>query len=392
MHPTPTSDPNDPLNWSTWRKTVNFSLVSLYLFLTFIQLDTGFTAWQSYQAELPDITIDFLNNSVAAGYAGLAVGCIFFVPLVHKYGRRPVYIFSILLQLGSCIWAAVTYTRGDFVGNNLLAGLGGAISETIAQVTIADLFFVHHHAFMNGVYMLATFGGTYLGPVMSGYMVDGQGWRWMWWWWAIFFGINLILVLFFFEESKYVVSEDHAQFTTSAEDLEPAKELSTVSLNHAIPRKTYAQRMAWLTTTKGSLLPDMYEPFILLGALPAVAYTALTYGTLMAWFAILISLQSTYLFLPPYNFTAAGVGLMNLPPFIGTIVAFFVGGYLNDKTIIWLSRRNGGIYEPEMRLWLALPMAVITPAGIAMLGVGMANVSNHYLSTVVLLIMRLTCL
>lgn len=350
--------------------------MSIYLFLTFIQLDTGFTAWQSYQAELPDITIEFLNNSVAAGYAGLAVGCLFFVPLVHKYGRRPVYILSILLQLGSCVWAAVTHTRGDFVGNNLMAGLGGAISETIAQVTIADLFFVHHHAIMNGVYMLATFSGTYLGPVMSGYMVDGQGWRWMWWWWSIFFGVNLALVLLFFEESKYVVNEAHAQLTTGVEELEPVKELSSDGVNYSIPLKTYAQRMAWFTTTKGSLLPDVYEPFILLGILPAVAYTALTYGTLMAWFAIIISLQSTYLFLPPYSFSAAGVGLMNLPPFIGTIVAFFVGGYLNDKTIIWLSRRNGGIYEPEMRLWLALPMAVITPAGIVMLGVGMANVSS----------------
>lgn len=380
LHPTPTSDPNDPLNWSTRRKTINFSLVSLYLLLTFIQLDTGFTAWQSYQAELPNFTIEFLNNAVAAGYAGLAIGGILFVPLVHKYGRRPIYIFSILLQLGSCIWSALTYTRGDFVGNNLTAGLGGAISETIAQITIADLFFVHHHAIMNGVYMLATFGGTYLGPVMSGYMVDGQGWRWMWWWWAIFFGVNLVLVVCFFEESKYIVSDDQSELMITAietnTESERIKDTPETHIDHTRPLKSYSERMALFTPTKGSIIPDIYEPLVILGLLPAVTYTALTYGSLLAWFAILISIQSTYLFLPPYNFSAASVGLMNLPPFIGTIAAFLIGGWLNDKTIIWLSRRNGGIYEPEMRLWLALPMAIITPAGILMLGVGMANVSN----------------
>jgi hypothetical protein len=36
------------------------------------------------------------------------------------------------------------------IGSNLLSGLGGAVSETIAQITIADMFFVHHHAAMNG--------------------------------------------------------------------------------------------------------------------------------------------------------------------------------------------------------------------------------------------------
>lgn len=372
LHPTPTSDPNDPLNWSTLRKSVNFTLVSFYVFMTFVQLDTGFTAWQAYQNELPDLTVDFLNGAAAAGYVGLAVGCIFFIPLVHKYGRRPMYIFSILLQLGACTWSAVSYTRGDFVGNNFIAGLGGAISETIAQITIADLFFVHHHAVMNGFYNLAMFAGTYLGPVASGYMVDGQGWRWMWWWWAIFFGVNLVLVILFFEESKFVPKEHGLQPQISSDEM---KEGPKNHVDATIPMNGYRQRMALVTSTKGSIWPDMVEPMVILYAMPAVTYAALTYGSLLAWFAILISIQSTYLFLPPYNFSASSVGLMNLAPFIGTVLAFFFGGYLNDKCIMWLSRRNGGIYEPEMRLWLALPMAVVTPAGILMLGVGMANVS-----------------
>lgn len=351
--------------------------------MTFVQLDTGFTAWQAYQNELPDLNVDFLNGAAAAGYVGLAVGCIFFIPLVHKYGRRPMYIFSILMQLGSCIWAAVSYTRGDFVGNNFLAGLGGAISETIAQITIADLFFVHHHAVMNGFYHLATFAGTYLGPVASGYMVDGQGWRWMWWWWAIIFAVNLILVIFFFEESKFVPSDPNAETEYEIEvqitaDEGPEKPAARTHVDASIPMNGYAKRLALVTRTEGSVWPDMVEPMMILYSMPAVTYAALTYGSLLAWFAIMISIQSTYLFLPPYNFTAGGVGLMNLAPFIGTVLAFFFGGYLNDKCIMWLSRRNHGVYEPEMRLWLALPMAILTPAGILMLGVGMANVSQLY--------------
>lgn len=132
--------------------------------------------------------------------------------------------------------------------------------------------------------------------------------------------------------------------------------------------------MAPITYTKTDILADLYQPFIILFTFPAITFAALTFGSLLAWFALLTSVQATYLFEEPFNFTAAGVGLMNVAPFIGCIPAVVFGGYLNDKSIVWLSKRNGGIYEPEMRLWLALPMALITPAGILMNGLGLAYV------------------
>ncbi|PNY29218.1 MFS-type transporter [Tolypocladium capitatum] len=375
LHPVPTSDPNDPLNWTAWRKAINFGLVSFYVLMTFVQLDIAFTAWEQYRTEL-DFSTGLLNASAAINSAGLAVGCIFFVPLVHKYGRRPLYLFSTALQLGSCVWYAVTYTKGDLVGSNLISGLGGAISETIVQVTIADLFFVHNHAAMNGWYLFATFVGAYLGPVASGYIVNSQGWRWIWWWCVILFSVNLVLVFFFFEESKYIPGIKGQEGTESnhterAGEVRGERARTSIQIDHTINMKPYRERLAFVTKTDGSILQDFYQPVVLLFTFPAIAYTAMTYGSLLAWFAILLSVQATYLFNPPYNFTAAGVGLMNIAPFIGTIPAIFIGGYLNDKSILWLSRRNGGIYEPEMRLWLALPAAIITPAGILMFGLGL---------------------
>ncbi|EXJ86776.1 hypothetical protein A1O3_03730 [Capronia epimyces CBS 606.96] len=400
LHPIPSADPNDPLNWASWRKAVNFGLVCFYVLMTFVQLDIGFTAWEAYMDEL-GFTVDLLNAAAATNYAGLGVGCVFFVPLVHKYGRRSLYLFSTALQLASCIWFAKTQTIGDLIGSNLISGLGGAISETIVQITIADLFFVHQHASMNAWYWFATLAGAFLGPVASGYIVDSQGWRWMFWWCVIFFSVNLLLIIFFFEETKYVgvfVGQDStavtahnnrlAQSTSApkepglhpdardikqqAESIEPVERTrADREIDSTIRMKTYRERLVLITKTDGSILHHFSQPLVLLFTFPAITYTALTYGSLLAWFAIMTSVQATYLFYPPYNFSAAGVGLMNLAPFIGTIPGTLVGGWLNDKSIVWLSKRNGGIYEPEMRLWLALPSALITPAGILMFGLGL---------------------
>lgn len=67
LQPPPTSDPNDPLNWSKLRKAVNFGLVSYYVLWTFVQLDIGFTAWGPMIEEF-NLSIDTLNASAAVNY------------------------------------------------------------------------------------------------------------------------------------------------------------------------------------------------------------------------------------------------------------------------------------------------------------------------------------
>lgn len=348
-----------------------------------MQLDVGFTAWDALFDEL-DFSYDTLNGSTGANYLGLALGCIVFIPLVHKFGRRPIYLFSAVLQFAACIWSARTQTVGDLYGSNVVSGLGGAISETIVQIAIADLFFVHNHATVNGIGLLATFTGAYLGPVASGYVVDSQGWRWVWWYCTLLFGINLILILVFFEESKYQRPEATAAMPTtdsatvltaaSENDIEVGENPENY-IDASIPMKSYRQRLAFVTITEGSILHDLYEPIIILLTFPAITYTAIAYGILLAWFAVLISVQATYMFDDPYDFTAIGIGLMNIAPFIASIPGVLIGGYLNDRWIMWLARRNNGVYEPEMRLWMLLPLAIFAPLGILMFGLGLNDVS-----------------
>ncbi|KAK3192813.1 hypothetical protein K4F52_001170 [Lecanicillium sp. MT-2017a] len=328
LHPIPTADPNDPLNWSFWRKTVNISLVMLYVTLTFTQLDIGLVAYEQYLDEL-GFSVNDLNGANALGYAGLGFGSVFFIPLMHKYGRRPVYIASLTLQVGACIWLALTKTKADLWVGNALAGLGGAVCETIVQVTIADIFFVHQHASLNAYYLFFTSVGASLAPVAAGYVVESQGWRWIWWWSVILIAANLVLVIFLFEESKYVVIMDGqddsnpqgSHHDEAAEEMDPAKVDDVVvqtrshrHINSRIPAKSYLQRMALLTTTDGPVFGHILDPFVVLATFPAVTFAAITFGSLLALFALLAAVQAIYLLEPPYNFSAIGVGLMNLAP------------------------------------------------------------------------------
>lgn len=394
LYPIPTTDPDDPLNWSKARKLINYSLVCSYVLWTFVILDIGYTAWGPMIEQL-GFSVWLLNAAAATNYAGLAVGCIFFMPFVHKYGRRPLYIFSSAVQLAGCIWQAKVNTNADIIASNLIGGLGGAICETVVQISIADIFFVHNHASANSYYLLWTSVGAFLGPVASGYVVDSMGWRWQWWWCVIFLSIQFVATIFLYEESKYVPKKgvNLAKTNTNNEDLnvkglsaglsavetqeEQSGNITELHIDPNIARKTYWQRMALWTPTEAPVLGHIYQPIVVLTTFPAVAYTALTFGTVLACFAILITVNAIYLLEPPYNFTASGVGLFNLPPFVGVAIGLPVGGWLNDKSIARLARKNQGVYEPEQRLWMAIPAGMTIPAGLLMFGIALSKVSGN---------------
>ncbi|PYH42370.1 MFS general substrate transporter [Aspergillus saccharolyticus JOP 1030-1] len=389
LEPTPTDDPNDPLNWPKSRKTVNFVIASFYTLASFVLLDIGTVIWVDQNAEL-GISWANLNNSFAANLAGLAVGCILLVPFAIKYGRRSVYILSTAVQFATAIWNASLNSTGELLAVNVLSGLAGAVSEALVQMTIVDIFFVHQRASANGMYNLMVNTGAYLAPVAAGYCATAQGWRWIWWWTAIMLGLNLILFIFFFEESKYIPvllsrPDEDVQTRTAAAaaamettkfpkqtSIEEGSLPTSVAPSASYTTKSYRERMAFITKTDNSLLEHIKRPLVVLIGFPAVTFTALVWGCFLSWFSILATTQSTYLAYPPYAYNASQIGLFSLPPFIGGVFGAALGGPVNDWYILWRAKRNNGIFEPETRLHLGIPAILATPLGILLFGLGLA--------------------
>lgn len=76
---------------------------------------------------------------------------------------------------------------------------------------------------------------------------------------------------------------------------------------------------------------------------------------------------------PPYNFSIGQQGLVFLSPCIGNLLGSLLCGNLNDALSRWSSRRNGGVFEPEMRLPVVLFPALLVPTGLLMFGLGVHN-------------------
>lgn len=347
------------------------------------------------------LTFNLYNNACAMNYAGLALGCIFFNPFVHKYGRRPFYLISSVIQLAAAIWSAALNTPGELIAVNFVSGIGGAISETIVMISIVDMFYLHQHARTNGLFLMIQSIGAFGGPVAAGFIVESQGWRWMWWWTAIFLGVNLVLVLFLFEETKYIPQPFNLHLSTRTSS--PSDENQTITVDGKViktvtqnqppspeenpipPLKPYSKRLALYTKTPTRVSHHFYQPPIMFFTFPAVTYAAIIYGSLLAWYAVVTSAASFFLIEDPYNFSPANRGLFSIAGGVGTILGIVTGAPLSDWSIVWLAKRNKGIYEPEMRLWIGIPGALFVSGGLLMFGVSLdkacpINAELEYLS------------
>lgn len=132
------------------------------------------------------------------------------------------------------------------------------------------------------------------------------------------------------------------------------------------PTRTFIQQ---LKPYHGRLNQDAWlkvaiRPFILF-SYPAVAWSALVYGCSVGWLIVISELVAVIYRNPEsYNFTALQTGLVYISPFVGGILGTAVAGRVSDVVIQYMARFNGGLYEPEFRLVMAIPIALSTSIGL----------------------------
>jgi hypothetical protein len=150
------------------------------------------------------------------------------------------------------------------------------------------------------------------------------------------------------------------------------------------PAKTYWQT---LRPFSGRLCHDnwlrvAFRPFVLY-AYPAILWSSVVYSLSVGWLIVLSeSVSLIYKNHESYNFTSLQTGLVYLSPFIGGILGTAVAGKVSDVIVRFMSRRNGGVYEPEYRLVMAIPITLTTAIGLMGFGWSAQERDNWIVPTV----------
>jgi hypothetical protein len=198
IHPQPTADPLDPLNWSTSRKYLILSIVMWKYGLDLEQADrVGLINFRYFlftyitTTTVPSFTQlgtqfnignNQLNWTVAIPALGLAAGPLIWSSFSDIYGRRIIFIIGTITALVATIGAAVASTYGGYMAARFFQGFGVSPAATVGMAVINEyvtiqaedscadsisLFFDSQRGEAFGLWVLAIDSGLLIGPLST---------------------------------------------------------------------------------------------------------------------------------------------------------------------------------------------------------------------------------
>lgn len=334
-----------------------------------------------FSAHISKISFFYTSTALCQG-----VGMLFWMPFIIKFGRRPIYVASYILYFATGLWAGFAKTYGVELAARIVMGFASGAGECLGPMTLADIFFLHERGAVMSTYTAALSMGVAGGIVVDGLITISHTWRYIYWVASALIGAVVILVILTFPETTFNRHSERIENETPTDD-EDARVTAEVSksgaMGHhegsssvlvAIPRKeTYIEslRLFHGTFTSESLWQMFIRPIILI-ILPSVLWASLVFAVTIG-FLVAITSNFATAFSNTYNFSAWQSGLCFIAGLVGSLLGVAFGGHISDWTADILTRRNGGIREPEMRLPNMAIGGSLAPVALILYGVGINN-------------------
>ncbi|KAK8099745.1 uncharacterized protein PG998_012986 [Apiospora kogelbergensis] len=380
LFPVPAEDPNDPLQWPNYKKTMILVICCAYSFLGNATL-IGPSPYIALFSK--EFGVSPTKASTLISYPNLAYGfgSLFLVPLYLKFGRRPVMLGSMLFFIAGLIGSSQANDFGGLMTARVFAAFGSGVCEAIPVQLCNDIFFLHERGKRIGYYTFCLSIGTVAPLVSAHLLIDPWGWR-LFFYVVLAFALALFVLAFLFVEESSYDRDAHTHLAAAApavEDPSPSdsdKATARETDQAPAPRAQEAPlRKPFLQTLS---LKGRYDPEARFFGTMAMSFTYMLVPQVF-WvitsFGIYIGLGAfayNYTFpikimAPPYNWPEESSGYIAFGALFGFLLAVPLS-FSSDRLAAHLTRRNGGIREAEMRLGVMLPAMVIAPAGLILYG------------------------
>lgn len=357
------NDPENPMNWSSAKKTTTIAIVSLMTLTSPIASTISSAAATDIMAYF-NTTNESLGAFVTTIFLlGYTFGPIVIAPLSEMYGRSINYKVCMVLFVIFNVACAVANSMGSLIVFRFLAGIMGSCPITLGTGSIADLIPRDKRAGAMSAYVIGAVLGPSIGPICAGYMTPAIGWRWNFWVMAIVSGALAIVVILFVHESYPYVLLKRKTERLRKETGNP--NLRSVLDTGKTPRELFAFSIL-------RPLKMLTSPIVFLLSL----YAALVYSYLYLAFTTF-----PRVFGGQYGFGSGASGLATLGLGVGSVVGVLFGA-VSDKVSNYLTKKHGGEPKPEYRLPTLAIGGFIVPIGLFWYGWTAEN-KTHWIAPII---------
>ena len=123
--------------------------------------------------------ISKIQLSLTAYLVGIAIGQLFYGPLLDKYGRKkPLYIGLGIYVLAS-IGCSLSQSVENLIFMRFLQAVGGCAGMVSAQALVRDIFPVERNAQVLALLTLVIAVSPMIAPTLGGYVTAFYNWHWV---------------------------------------------------------------------------------------------------------------------------------------------------------------------------------------------------------------------
>lgn len=286
---------------------------------------------------------------------GYGIGPLLFSPLseIPIIGRNPPYVISYAIFVLLLIPTALVDDFAGLIVLRFLQGFFGSPCLATGGATLQDVFSLIKLPYVMSLWAFAATCGPAIGPVISGFSVAAENWRWSLWE-MLWMNAPIFLTLFFFLPE-----------TSSANILlRRAQRLRKLTGNANIKSQSEIDQAKM--TISDLTTEALWRPFQLILLDPSIAfnavYVAIIYGIFYSFFEAF-----PLVYISMYAFNPGEMGLTFLSVTVGVVLATsWYWWYI--YTIVEPSIRLHGLGSPERRLIPALYVTFLVPIGLFIFG------------------------
>ncbi|KAJ1331730.1 MFS transporter DHA1 family multidrug resistance protein [Microdochium nivale] len=308
-----------------------------------------------------DFTIDdsvtrFLTLSIFI--LGFAVGPLLWGPASEIYGRVLVLQLTNGVFLAFNLGCGLSQNKVQLIVFRFFSGLTGSAALAIGGGIMGDLFSAEERGRAMSVYSLAPLLGPAIGPICGGFIVQYAQWRWSFYATTIFDALVQCAGLF-------LLRETYAPVLLSWKRAKLVKQTGNDALHTPFERTGDQRSAATIIQTAAT------RPFRMLATQVIVQFMALylmyLYGVI---YIMLTSFPGLWSGPEPvgYGMSVSIGGLNYISLGLGFWASAQVCAPAQDRIYAAMKRRNGGVGEPEFRVLMMGPGAVLTPIGLLIYG------------------------
>lgn len=207
--PTPTADPQDPLNMPQWQKIITIICLSFFSVIG-LGIVSGFGGLLGfYIPAYAGIGKNYQQTSYFLSLPNLTMGIgnLIGMPIAVAVGRRSVFLVATAIMAISIGLCAAAGTKADnygfHLGARLLLGIAAGQSEALVPMITQEIVFLHERAKYLMIQQTIQVIAVAIFVLFASPIAGAIGPQWWYGIGCILCGLCFIVAVFFLPETKY---------------------------------------------------------------------------------------------------------------------------------------------------------------------------------------------